>query len=112
MKFSCDNLCYAGFVWWITAFIWVSQPVVGAQEAVPPPAEGPTAASGAEPVEAAADEGSDGGDSDAPVPAERKVRRVREKEADGSQAPNRFSGDPVIRSRYKVNSQALEVDPD
>ncbi len=74
-----------------------------------PPAEVPA---GGEPAAAAEAQEEDSDEGDVPVVAERKVKRVREKEADGSQAPNRFSGDPVIRSRYKVNSQALEVDPD
>lgn len=56
-------------------------------------------------------DGADGGDAPEPAP-ERKVRRVREKEADGTQAQNRSFGDPVIRSRYQLNGQPLEVDPD
>ncbi len=91
---------------WVVALLLSS--VVWAQEA--PPAD--TSASAAAETTPAEGEESDGGDDDAPVVVERKVKRVREKEADGSQAPNRFTGDPVIRSRYQLNGQSLEVDPD
>ena len=46
------------------------------------------------------------------VPIPRKGRRIREKEAEGSEAPNRFEADPVIRSKYQLKGQPLEVDPD
>lgn len=39
-------------------------------------------------------------------------RIYREKEAEGSEARNRFTTDPVVKSQYRVNGQALEVDPD
>jgi hypothetical protein len=39
-------------------------------------------------------------------------KRTREKDADGSQAPDRFQADTVIKSQYKLNGQPLEVDPD
>jgi hypothetical protein len=50
----------------------------------------------------------------APVAKPRsKVRRgAREKEAEGTQAPNRFEADTVIKSQYKLDGQPLEVDPD
>ncbi len=41
-----------------------------------------------------------------------KEGKVREKEAEGSQAPNRFEMDPVIKSKYQSNGVPLEVDPD
>ncbi len=44
--------------------------------------------------------------------AQSRGKRIREKEAEGSQAPNRFEGDPVIKSKYELNGQPLEVDPD
>ena len=48
-----------------------------------------------------------------PKPAPRaKGKRVREKEAEGTQAPNRFEADTVIKSKYELNGQSLEVDPD
>lgn len=69
-------------------------------------------------VESATESLDEGGDAEAepepePEPAKKKkVRIVREKETDGTQAANRFKGDPVIRSRYQLNGQPLEVDPD
>ena len=42
----------------------------------------------------------------------RKGPRIREKEAEGTEAPNRFEADPVIRSKYQHKGQSLEVDPD
>ena len=48
-----------------------------------------------------------------PVAKPRRVRRgAREKEAEGTQAPNRFEADTVIKSQYKLDGQPLEVDPD
>src|SRR5690242_7267930 len=53
----------------------------------------------------------------APAPSRRsrpatKGKRIREKEAEGSQAPDRFEADTVIKSKYEHNGQPLEVDPD
>lgn len=39
-------------------------------------------------------------------------KRTREKDADGTEAPNRFQADTVIKSQYKLNGQSLEVDTD
>jgi hypothetical protein len=36
----------------------------------------------------------------------------REKETEGTEAPNRFEADTVIKSQYKFNGEQLEVDPD
>ncbi len=49
-----------------------------------------------------------------PSPAHLKKgkRPPREREADGTQAPNRFEQDLIIKSRYELNGQALEVDTD
>jgi hypothetical protein len=44
--------------------------------------------------------------------AKPKRRGPREKEAEGTQAPNRFQADTVIKSQYKLDGQSLEVDPD
>lgn len=41
-----------------------------------------------------------------------KGRFVREKEAEGTKAPDRFEADTVIKSKYQHNGQPLEVDPD
>ncbi len=41
-----------------------------------------------------------------------RTARTREKEAEGSQAPNRFEADSVIKSRYQLDGEPLEVDPD
>ena len=39
-------------------------------------------------------------------------KRTREKDADGTEAPDRFEADTVIKSQYKLNGEQLEVDPD
>jgi hypothetical protein len=57
------------------------------------------------------------GGSAAPAPRARKSRSSkgkgpREKEADGTEARNRFKADPVLKSRYQLNGEPLEVDPD
>lgn len=41
-----------------------------------------------------------------------KGKIPREKEAEGTQAPNRFGADIIIKSRYELNGQPLEVDTD
>jgi hypothetical protein len=41
-----------------------------------------------------------------------KGRGKREKETEGTEAPDRFEADTVIKSRYELNGQPLEVDPD
>jgi hypothetical protein len=41
-----------------------------------------------------------------------KGRVPREKEAEGTQAPNRFNSDNSIKSKYELNGEVLEVDPD
>lgn len=50
-----------------------------------------------------------------PLRAEKKKvkgRVRREKEAEGTQAPNRFESDITIKSRYQYGGQSLEVDTD
>ena len=42
----------------------------------------------------------------------RKRKVQSEKEAEGTEALNRFEGDPIPKSRYELNGQSLEVDPD
>ncbi|MGZ3698992.1 MAG: hypothetical protein ACXWP5_12740 [Bdellovibrionota bacterium] len=42
----------------------------------------------------------------------KKGKNTREKEAEGTEAPNRFKTDTVIKSQYQLNGQSLEVDPD
>src|SRR4051812_14766188 len=52
--------------------------------------------------------------SDAPKPKpSRKLRGVikREKEAEGTKAPNRFDPDIINKSKYELDGQPLEVDP-
>ncbi|MEK6577593.1 MAG: hypothetical protein AABZ55_00055 [Bdellovibrionota bacterium] len=41
-----------------------------------------------------------------------KGKRYREKEAEGTEAPDRFEADTIIKSRYRHNGEQLEVDPD
>lgn len=45
-------------------------------------------------------------------PPPSRTARTSEKEAEGSQAPNRFEADSVIKSRYQLDGEPLEVDPD
>lgn len=48
-----------------------------------------------------------------PTPSPVATKRIhREKEAEGSEAKNRFTQDPVVKSQYRIGGQALEVDPD
>jgi hypothetical protein len=42
----------------------------------------------------------------------KKERVVREKEAEGTKAPNRFDTDNIIKSKYEFHGQSLEVDTD
>lgn len=42
----------------------------------------------------------------------KKGNRPSEKEAEGTQAANRFAEDPVIKSQYRQDGKPLEVDPD
>ena len=35
-----------------------------------------------------------------------------EKEAEGTEAADRFEADTVIKSKYRLNGESLEVDPD
>ena len=68
-----------------------------------------------------ADEGGDG-DSDSsaaapkedtPAPPKKKgTKRASEKETEGTEAADRFQADTVLKSKYRVNGQQLEVDPD
>lgn len=41
-----------------------------------------------------------------------KGRHPREKDTEGTEARNRFQADPVLKSKYELNGQPLEVDPD
>lgn len=41
-----------------------------------------------------------------------KGKNAREKETEGTQALNRFETDTIIKSRYHLDGQPLEVDPD
>lgn len=50
---------------------------------------------------------AEGGEGDVPVRG-----RKGSKQADGSQAPNKFEADPVVKSQYTVEGRPLEVDPD
>jgi hypothetical protein len=63
-------------------------------------------------------EGGEGGDSPEPTQSaaahtkSKKAVEKREKETDGTTAPNRFEADTVIKSQYKHEGEQLEVDPD
>lgn len=47
-----------------------------------------------------------------PRTARKKGNTQREKEAEGTQAPNRFEGETSYRSRFELNGKPLEVDTD
>ena len=51
-----------------------------------------------------------------PTPAAGKKSRRNlipaQKDAEGTEAPNRFQADTVIKSTYKLEGKTLEVDPD
>jgi hypothetical protein len=47
-----------------------------------------------------------------PHSSKKKKSVPREKDAEGTQAPNRFDQDLIIKSRYELNGQSLEVDAD
>ena len=52
-------------------------------------------------------------DEKQPKPEIHRKRTVNsEKEAEGTEALNRFAGEPIPKSRYELNGQSLEVDPD
>ena len=50
------------------------------------------------------------------TPVEKKTmkggKRRSEKDAEGTEAADRFEADTVIKSKYKLDGQSLEVDPD
>ena len=46
------------------------------------------------------------------LPARKSRRISREREAEGTRAPNRFDNEILIKSRYELNGQPLEVDTD
>ena len=98
-------------LWLLGTPVWPDEPATPAA-AAPATTEAPATSTPA----AAPDTEAGGGDGeDAPpvVKQTRKVRRGgREKEAEGTQAPNRFQADTVIKSQYKLDGQLLEVDPD
>lgn len=50
--------------------------------------------------------------SPVPITPTHQGRVHREKEADGTEAINRFKTDAVVKSQYKLGGQSLEVDPD
>lgn len=103
-------------------FVLLSQFSAWADEsaAMPPASKIPSAAvpitSTAKSAVGATEAESDSGDDEAPAPVRKTKlkggKRTREKDADGTEAPNRFQADTVIKSQYKLNGQPLEVDPD
>ena len=47
------------------------------------------------------------------ISSKKKKKRIpRERDAEGTQAPNRFENEMIIKSRYELNGQPLEVDTD
>jgi len=44
--------------------------------------------------------------------SQRKSKVTREKETEGTEAADRFEADTVIKSKYHLDGQQLEVDPD
>ena len=42
-----------------------------------------------------------------------RIRKAKnEKETEGTEAHDRFEADTVIKSKYQLNGESLEVDPD
>ncbi len=52
--------------------------------------------------------------TDRPVGQHKKSKGkiAREKDAEGTKAPNRFNAETIIKSKYELNGQSLEVDTD
>jgi hypothetical protein len=48
----------------------------------------------------------------APKSRKTKGKRPREKEIEGTEARDRFQADTVLKSKYQLNGEQLEVDPD
>jgi hypothetical protein len=87
-----------------------------AQSSRPPDAGAPAPLVSASPVSVSpvsvspvTDESAQGADSS--ESAARKGKRSG-RQAEGSQAPNKFEADPVMKSRYQMHGRPLEVDPD
>jgi hypothetical protein len=56
---------------------------------------------------------SDTSETQAPKKISKKrVKAPREKETEGTEAPDRFEADTVIKSQYQFDGKQLEVDPD
>jgi hypothetical protein len=50
---------------------------------------------------------------DAPVvPKRERHRNIREKDAEGTEAKNRFEVDNLLKSQYHLDGKPLEVDTD
>ena len=93
---------YAGFSL-LVAFLIAGPFGVRAQAQATPAPQGSSA-----PAES--DDGTrDSGDGEG---AGARPRRKGGKQAEGTQAPNKFEADPVLKSRYNVEGRSLEVDPD
>lgn len=52
--------------------------------------------------------------ADLPTSADKpkKKKRREQKETEGSEAPGRFEAETILKSRYQLNGEQLEVDPD
>ena len=52
--------------------------------------------------------------AETPAPSKKTRRNLipAQKDAEGTEAPNRFHADTVIKSTYKLEGKTLEVDPD
>src|SRR6185295_5184196 len=92
--------------------LWLLGTPVFAEE--PPPAAEPAPAAES-PAAPPAAEFSGESEEDQPKPKAKKSskgKRRSEKDAEGTQAPDRFEADTVPKSRYQLNGEHLEVDPD
>lgn len=43
---------------------------------------------------------------------QKRGKRREQKETEGTEAPERFEADPILKSPYSIDGQPLEVDPD
>jgi hypothetical protein len=83
------------------AWIALLPPSSLAEEAAPPPVADPASPTSAQPPARKASK-----------PRTSKGKHAREKEIEGSEARNRFQADTVLKSKYHLDGEPLEVDPD
>jgi len=71
----------------------------------------PSASKSSQPVAPPQESTSEEAGADSASTSTRRGRRAT-RQAEGSQAPNKFEADPVVHSKYNLKGRPLEVDPD